>query len=261
MKTAEKSAIVIFEVTDEQKTIKAGIDYLPEDSYVKMFIDFVESLGFDIKRPYDFSKDVTINGYGHFEVDATNSSYSSKNGWTRERSIRKPQNRFIKLIRKYSDGESVIKIHFNKEYDANKLRAKIKSAIEAEETKNKGFEDRKKQDENNTVYIAVNYIHSIVGLCESLTIHEGILKFYNSFGCLEMDTDTEFINFNLYAIEVKTIPDLSSVIGSLKTCEDKITDLVYRIRLANDLSDELKEWAKTAYNRHFDYKTMEYSKY
>jgi len=231
MKILKNKSIVVFEINDDNRKHE-----FKGDGYRQLFIDFIQSLGFDAKLKYDFGSDVIINDE-EFNIDIDNASYMSKNGWTREQYVRKPINRFVILKRISHTASTIIKIHFNKEYDGDKLREKINAAIQAKIDQRQRIIDVENKDKENTTAIAENFIrkNGFKDIVSYVRIHKGQISFTikNASAQITFKLDGDFLFFDNYSVfskEVKQESLLSEMFDELVTLRKKteqLMDMVY----------------------------------
>lgn len=251
----------MFEVNDDKPfrklELKAGHEY------VISFIDFIKSMGFDIGLKYIGTDSVLINGHEFF-IDINSASYMSQQAWSRERTIRKPQNRFIALRRYSHDTESIIKIHFNKEYSTDKLRTKITKVISDKEEWIKNQEANEISDKKNTIEIAKRYTSNpaIKELLRSIVIHNGLIDlFIIKIGCLTIDLNNNFVHFVFHSQEAKTPEEIRELLKDLETAKQKISQILFFANSQSFLSHEIEEWAKRTHQKSYNVINDEYSKY
>lgn len=267
MKTLSKPAakipapsIVVFEVGDANNLSDEVIGKDP--SYVFQLRDFIESMGYEVYKPSPgidavlAQNKIEINGQ-RFHVDYTNCGRYSKNIYTREITERKPENRFIRILTREINGSTIIKLIFNKEYDANKLRDKIDAAIKErldKETRLKNWHEQKK---TNTILVAKHY--QFPGL-ESMSIHQGEVTFYFPGGSIKIDATGAVTNIHLNAATAK---DAKEAVATFKQLERAINLAVaadQHFHGTTPLSDEIQAWVNTANHESYDYVTEKYSK-
>ncbi len=233
------------------------------DGYLKSFWGFVESLGYDVSEKFpdsdhrnSFQQYIIINGV-EFEINVDNASYMSRNAYTREDNVRKPQNRFIALTYR---SKNIVKIFFNKEYETKKLKTKIDAAIQKDHDIELEIVDRKNRDRNNTAAIAAIYMNN-TSVSEAITlikIHRGEVRFYfhDAAYSLAIKTDNSFVQVSFDPEEMKSPEEFVSFVLTVKERADKIALVVSDIINSNKMSDELVQWAAEAYERTFYCETM-----
>ncbi len=207
---------------------------------------------------------MTINGWEDFKIDADCASYHTNSAW-KGRGIRKDENRNIKLTTRGYKPDTIFKITFNKEYDANKLRAKINEAIQGEVERKESIKQRLLTDNENTVAIANNYILNNPNFnhvpVSNIVIHEGKIKFYiDNCGCFEINANGDFSSFHLDSKEIKNKDDFSLFYCHVGRVKEYVINMHGAI-IQRELSQELQEWAKTAHNRTYHVKEKKYSQY
>lgn len=257
MKIVKKKSVVVFEVNDTNRGTHEYGKYSGK-AYFIPFTDFIESLGYDISIRESISE-ITINGH-KFEVNTNNASYMSQNSYNREVNVRKPQNRYITIEHGYK--KTLIKIHFNKEYDANKLRAKINDAIQSKESIIQNRINRENNNETNTTSIAKSYIDSgIIGIANNLFISQGEILLHIDGATISFNINGEISKLTIHQRDAKGESGITTMFNDLNIIHDKIKKLTKIIK-DNPIPSELSEWASSE-DSHGSYifKTLEYSKY
>lgn len=92
----KKPSIVVFEVNDNNRSKIEYGKHTGKDYFI-LFCEFIASLGYDVESDLLLGE-IKINGH-KFKVDTNNASYMSKNAFNRTISIRKPQNRYILIVK------------------------------------------------------------------------------------------------------------------------------------------------------------------
>ncbi len=221
------------------------------------FTDFIESLGFDISVN-SVIEEITINGH-KFDVNTNNASYMSKNSYNRNVGIRKPENRYITIEHGYK--KVILKIHLNKEYDANKLRAKINAEIKSREDITQYVADTENRNKKNTTFIAELYVDAgIVGIATSLSISKGEIKIYMNGASVNFNAKGEIVKVTLYTKDANSESEMITMFNDLSTIQDKINRLSTVIK-HNPMPSDLLEWSLGEGNGYYIFKTLEYSKY
>lgn len=257
MKIKQNKSVVVFEINDENRKCEFN-----GDGYKKPFIDFIQSLGFDAELKYDFSDAVVVNGE-EFNICTDNASYMSKNAFSRDENIRKPINRFIILQLLSHTSSTIIKIHFNKEYDGDKLRKKINDAIQAKIDRRQSIIDGEIKDEQNTTAIAKHFMSKdgFKEIVTSIQIKEGKILFdINNSTTLTIKASGEFIEFDIYKKEVKSESDLNPMFNELFKLKEK-TEKLLNIIKSNPLDTNLIEYCEKTYSKTYNVTKSEYSKY
>ncbi len=249
-----KSYTTMYEVNDENRGYETS-----GHTYEKSFVSFIESLGFDIKPQFEKSPSLGYMIQGvEFKVNTDNASYMSKNAYTRDVKPRKAQNRYIILT---SGNTNVIKVHFNKELDAPKLKAKINQAITDYLEKKERIAALKKSDDENTATIAMHYLQGENNLLKStirqIRIEKGVIAFYfKNIGSIEVSADNTLktASFNVREMETKEAVVLMS--ETIHITAGIFAASLNVILNTPAISAELQEWTKDQYHRCFYIETM-----
>lgn len=231
--------------------------------YTALFIDFIASLGFEIEQSYKGSSSVKIDGIV-FEIDCKNCSYESTNAYTRNRSVRKPENRFITLKKYFMSSENVVKVQFNKELKSDVLRGKIQAAIDEANADIKASNEKADRDRKNTTEIAEGfflYDRRLRQVVRSMRVHQSKITFFLSHCSLTIDRDFNFVEYNLNAIEIKDQKSLADLKTDVTRVLNNVDNLIAFIEKHPKPTEEMKQWISSAYERYFDVIKMEYSKY
>lgn len=257
MKLIKNKSIVIFEVNDNNRSSNEYGKYAGKEYFIP-FTEFIESLGFDIST-HAAIEEITINGH-RFGINTKNASYASKNQYNREVNIRKSENRYITLGSGHSP-LNIAKIHFNKEYDANKLRAKINAAIKSKEDVIQYVADAENRNKNNTTFIAELYVDAgIVGTASNLSISKGEIKIHINGAVINFNTKGEVIKVILHQKESNGESETVKMFSNLNIMYDDINTLSNMIK-QNPIPQDLLEWSLGSNNGSYIFKTLEYSKY
>jgi len=254
METKKNKSIVVYEFNDKGRGLE-----LDGSKYINSFIEFIESLGFEIVYGHSLSS-IKINGYS-FILNTDNASYNSKSAFTREINVRKPANRFISIKKLYGEDANILKIHFNKEYDADKLREKINSAIQKINDINDSIIARKNKDKENTIAIAEHFM-SKEGFSDIVTlikIEKSKLHFFTDFFQLIFTTKGEFVSYHIYK-NIDKESELDLFLSTTPYLQENTTKL-FKILKQNPIDSNLIEWATEAYNRCYNVTKLEYSEY
>ncbi len=252
MKIKKNKSVVVFEIANEEYS---------SVSYKTLFTDFIQSLGFEVELEPSIDR-ITINGED-FYINDDNSSYKSKNAFTRDVSIRKPVNRFIILQLLSHSTTTIIKIQFNKEYDGDKLREKINTAIQNKIDRRQSIADSEIKDEQNTTAVAKHFIskEGFKEIVTNINIKEGKLLFsINNSTTLTVKASGEFIEFDIYKKEVKSESDLNPMFDELFKLKEK-TEKLLNIIKSNPLDANLIEYCEKTYSKSYNVTRLEYSKY
>lgn len=245
----KQKEIVVFEINDNDREheFKAGHKYVDE------FIGFIESLGFAVSRKYEHSSSIEIQGY-EFSINTDSASYRSMNVYTRERFIRKPQNRFVALEKGYQN--TVCRVHINQEVDAARIRKQINAAIQKANENEKEYEDRKKKDTENTVAVGEHYGKGkyVKAYVKMISIEKGVLHFDIGTVSISLSADGSFAKASTHWPQIESF-------DQLKTCMEQgtlylgwATKVMEELKTMAPISAELQEWSLKAYHRRYDMK-------
>lgn len=182
----KKKDVVIYEVNDKGRKYEFGRH--SGECYRQSFVSFIESLGFELeekfKQPHTFME-ILIDGV-EFYINADSASYMSQNAYTRDIAVRKSVNRFV-LIQDYSHSKAYhLKVHINKELDADKLKKKLTAAIEARKKQVSDIELRDAMREKSIMAVGYHYFKDqefLTSEIEDLNIACNGLTFSLSNGC------------------------------------------------------------------------------
>lgn len=197
---------------------------------------------------------------GHeFNVNTDNASYMSKNLYRREVTVRKPENRYILIEKGYK--KNLLKIQFNKEYDANKIKQKIDEEINRLNELAKNTVDREAANLNNVTMMAKKYIDSgIKDLANSISVSGGLINIYTEEGIFNFSFDNGILKMAI--IHQKTYTNESdsiNIITDLEKIGNKIKNISQIIK-ENPMPVELLEWSKVQSSGSYSFKRLEYNK-
>jgi hypothetical protein len=227
------------------------------NTYHSKFTDFISSLGYEVKRRADFSSAVYINDIV-FSLVVNNCTRYAKSAFSRQWNKRKPENRFAE-VRTTNHSKLVLKVQINKEYDADKLRAKIDAAIKAEKDHDIAIEKLKLDLINNTNKIGRHYLsnNSIKDAVKYISINQGVLFFsFTANGSLSISSAGEFIIANMGVPKMNSVADVMALADNLATQANELNRIVGEIMNIKPLDNYLVEWAKSADNQSFYSNTM-----
>lgn len=257
MKIKVKPSIVVFEVNDNNR-LKNEYGKQSGRVYFDDFADFIKSLGYDIEAD-SYLERIKINGH-EFKIDTNNASYMSKNAYNREVTVRKPQNRYILIKKGYK--KNLLKIQFNKEYDANKIKQKIDEEINRLDEHFKNTIDREAVNLNNVTMIAKKYIDAgMKDLANSISVSGGLINIYTEEGIFNFSFDNGILKMAI--IHQKTYTNESdsiNIITDLEKIGNKIKNISQIIK-ENPMPVELSEWSKIQSSGSYSFKKLEYHKY
>lgn len=253
----KKPSIVVFEVNDNNRS-KSEYGKNAGKEYFNLFSDFIASLGYDVESD-SYLERIKINGHD-FNVDTNNASYMSKNAFNRTISIRKPENRYILILKGYN--RNLIKVQINKEYDANKLREKINEEINRLDELTKSTIDRETANINNTTFIAKKYIDSgIRELANSFTVNNGIIEIYIKEAFFEFDIISGVLkSLTIYQKDYSNEFEINNIFSDFQNLDTKIKQII-KIVKDNPIPKELLDWSMGNSNGSYAFKKLEYSKY
>lgn len=248
--TADKSKkdIVIFEINDtgREHEYKAG------PGYVEAFIGFLESLGYEPTRKYEHSTDIQLDGVS-FAIHTGNASYMSKNIYTRDRFVRKPDNRWIGLEKCHDS--IAVKVYINKEMDAAKIKKQINGAIEEAKGRFREIEDTRAKDRANSITIGEHYSKCklVKRHCSAVYVEKGTISFnLKGYASIRIKADGSFKGFSLYMSEIGTISEIPVVAHILEKEMKVVSDIAKEVTAFKKLSDDLQQWTVTAYHVRYD---------
>lgn len=249
-KPKQKKEIVVFEVNDKgrENEFSKRVRYSRnDDEYSQLFKSFLQSLGYEFKDE-KFCSYVTINGI-RYEIGTRNASYMSYNAWTRKAAIRKPENRFITFVG--------MRIHFNVEFDAGKLRKKIEEAKNRQE---KQQEEVRRYDQlqiDNTLLVGRHFGKSKTDLylhINSVYISQGeiTLQLDNHIGSITLESDGTLREIDYRPKPIKTQEDLDIFLGMTPDDMNTIEVCFKAVQRIPNLPEELSLWVKKAYGQIYD---------
>lgn len=248
----------MFEINDDGREY----EFKAKSEYDILFTDFITSLGFEAQLVKESYRSRIIIGGVEFHINSDNASYMSKGAWTRTVSIRKQENRFMALTDGGYKSGSIIRVHFNKELNSDKLRIKIKNAIQAHHDKIKTWDNIKKQNHDNTVFIAKFYSQkddSLMKIVTEIKIHQGTINFYmRNIGAITINLQNEFIRFDMYSFQSENIKETSARLSDLRSAKDKVLKVIGILSHTDKLPQELKQWAVEAHEQRYNYKKSKY---
>lgn len=249
-------ATTMYEINDSGRNgeFTAGFDYYSS------FVSFIESLGFEIDYKYKDhpSLGVVINGV-QFAINTGNCSYMSKNGWTRDKFVRKPVNRFITLAWNSHDSNYVLKVFINKEMETEKLKSKINKAIEWNNNREQEIADRELNDKKNTETIGLHYLgnNTVKEALRNVLIEKGQIRFNfkDRFGLI-INADSTFVSATFHPAEMKSFEDIDEFANSILTRTESFESVVKIILATEKISEELIGWSEGQYHKYFYTETM-----
>lgn len=267
MKTKAIKSTTTFEINDGDK-IQRKCDYAHNGSssyrYTDLFIDFIRTLGYDVEQLYNGSRTVKIDGI-EMDIYTGNASYMSRNGFTREESVRLPHNRFVALRWPWEHGNKyIVKVLINQEIKKAGIIARIDRAIAERKQVEQNAIDRKKADKENTEAVAQHFLKrmNLDNIVRSIKIHEGNITFFTKMaGYTITASNNWFVSYNLYSNEISSGGELQGLFNDLSDEEQNIRTLQIEITVRGEIDDHLKPWAKTAHNRSYNVVKKEYSEY
>lgn len=238
-KTTAKET-VIFEINDtnRQHEYKAGHDY------VEAFIGFLESLGFEPTRKYEHSSNVIIDGV-EFGIGTDNASYMSKQQFTRDRVVRKPQNRFVSLDKGWQSVAA--RVFINVETDADRLKSRIRKAIDDAKQKDQDHQDRKKETTKNAIAIGQHYcqLAFVRDFVSTISIHEGMIGFVlRGPGSVYITPDGSFKKASAHFSEMDSLGKFRDGLQDMRNSIDLLEILTTYIIGHKKLPSDLQAWAK-----------------
>lgn len=256
MKVLKNKRIVMFEVSDDHEKRKYEYGKYSGSNYKKPFADFIETLGFEVVTE-DHLDGVKINGE-RFEIYLGNASYMTKNVYTKQVSVRKPINRYVSIMKGYDS--TLLKVHFNKEYDGDKLCKVINDAIQSRIDARKLHEDKKNEDKVNTIAVAEHFMvnENFKNIVEIIMIHQGKIQFNFDGGSLTITPKKEFVDFDINTVRVSNENELSSLFDKLLVLKENANKLLEAVK-QNEFTNEIVEWCEKTHNRYYDVKESKYS--
>lgn len=259
MKVLKNKRIVVFEINDNEENRKyEHSGKYSGSNYKKPFADFIQSLGFDVVVQ-DHIDEFTINGE-NFRIYLGNASYMTKNAWSREVSVRKPINRYVSIMRSFDS--TLLKVHFNKEYDGDKLCKVINDEIQSRIDARQSHEDSKNRDKENTIAVAEHFMlnDDFKNIVERIKIHQGKIQFQFDGGSLTITAKKEFVDFDINTVRVSNENELPSLFDKLACVKENSKKLLEAVK-QNEFTDNIIEWCQNTYNRYYDVKQLKYSEH
>lgn len=256
METKKNKSIVVFEINDDHENRKYEYGKYSGNIYKNPFADFIESLGFKVVVEDHFGG-IDINGE-RFTLHLNNASYMSKNGWSREVNVRKPINRYVSIMSGHDT--TMLKIHFNKEYDGDKLRKKINDAIQSRIDVKKWHEDSKNKNKINTIAVAEHFMlnNDFKNIVEYIRIHEGKIQLMFDGASLTITPSKQFVSLNIYSSDILNETELPLFFDKLSTLKENANKLLQMVK-KNKFTNEIIEWCeKIACNRYYNVKELKY---
>lgn len=228
------------------------------DSYIPSFITFIESLGYDVKQSYPGASKILIKGV-EMDIDVDHASYMSKNSYTRERSERKQQNRYIRVTSGFMDAPSIIKIFFNKEYDQAKLISKIEAYIKSVEEKRIAHDQYLQRNINNTIAIGKHYCHTadLRAAISQICIEKGTITFYlAAVGMIQIAASGALIEASFKPRPITKPSDFITLDESIGDNFATFKKTFAAIIACKSISADLQAWAEKMYHGYFYTETM-----
>ncbi len=258
MKIKKNKRIVVLEINDDHENRKLEYGKYSGSNYKKPFADFIESLGFEVVLQSHIDA-IEINGE-RFDLYLGNASYMTKNAWSREVSVRKPINRYVSIMRGHDT--IVLKIHFNKEYDGDKLCKTINDAIQSRIDARKFHEDNKNEDKNNTIAVAEHFMvnDDFKNIVEKIKIHHGKIQLMFDGATLIITPNKQFVSLDINSSEIKNETELPSLFDKLFALKENTNKLLQVVK-QNEFTNEIIQWCEKAYYRYYDVKELKYSEH
>ncbi len=233
------------------------------DRYIDPFVSFIESLGYEVKLAYPGSSNVYIDGY-EFHIHSDNASFMSKNAYTRKKSERKPENRFMGLKRSFSSDGFVVKVPFNKEIETARLKSKIDAAIAARKQRDEEIEAEQATRTNNINYIGNLYAsdHIIKYKLDSIYIEKGVITFHfkEKLFYLQINADGSIKEAAFKYEGMKSRKDVSNMVDMCHDMSKIFQSIIWAILSKQALPKEIQEWSMSAYHCCFSVKEMKATK-
>lgn len=251
--TSEKE-IVVFEVNDKgrEHEFSRRVRYHNgwDNEYVKLFKSFLQSLGYEFEDD-GFAEHVYIGGI-KYPIETRNASYMSYNAWTRDASVRKPENRFIKF--------AGMRIYFNVEFDAGRLRKKVADAAQEEADRQERIRKRNQLQIDNCNAVGQNYYKNPVlrHNVEQLNIHRGDITLYlkHNIGTIHLNNDGSFKQAQYRPMEINNINELNLYTNNVPAHTEIIRKCVIElVNYIQKLPAPLAQWVNETYHIYFDFKT------
>lgn len=260
MKVLKNKRIVVFEINDNEENRKYEYSGKYSGSnYKKPFADFIESLGFEVVVE-DHIDEFKINGE-EFRIYLGNASYMTKNAYTREVSVRKPINRYVSIMKSFDS--TLLKVHFNKEYDGDKLCKVINDAIQSRIDARQFHEDKKNQDKENTIAVANHFIScndDFKNIVEIIKIHQGQIQLMFDGGTLIIKPNKEFVSLDINNSSVNNETEIPLYFDKLITIKENTNKLLQIVK-QNEFTSNIIEWCQNTYHRYYDVKELKYSEH
>ncbi len=240
-KTKKSVDTVVFEVPDSTfAETSAG------SHYYTLFLSFLESLGIDFEEYISYLQEIKIDGV-EFDVNTDNASSHSRNAFTRETNIRKPQNRYIKLE---CGRIGNVRVYINEEMDANKIRAAIVKLVQTEKEKEQAIKDRDNRRKLNMKLIAEHYLK--ISFFNATTLHSMRITKYDTTQCIYFRLH-DGVSFHVTEKGKLVITNINTSDGIIQNEINSVTDTITRrvsllqkavtlVENHDPLSDELQEF-------------------
>jgi len=247
VKPASGKSTTMYEVDDSNKMSDRGSRRsYGSNGHLNKFIDFIGSLGFDVKSRSEGSTSIIIDGES-FDVNFNKVSYLAQNRFTRGWNPR--ADRCIEIMRSWNS--VLAKVHFNVEIDRDALVKKIKNEVEKIKAHKKGVADAEQNQINQLEMMRKHYFGSkvISSMVKSISVELGILSFQvEGVGFLHVDATTgkciELIPNEVESIPLKSISNWSNDIGKKESIAMQI---VYELKKLGAVSAEFSKFAKEAH--------------
>lgn len=257
-KTKKKDSAVMLEINDNGITV----EYHDSSRYIKPFIEFISSIGFQAKLQYEhFSKYATIiiNDILKVDIDASAATINSKNAFTRDLAVRKPDNRFILLKHSYTTDNYILKVFVNKEMNGDKLKQKLNQAIQEHIDKEQKYQNLQNQNTDNTIFVGKHYIFNddLKSAIKYINIDKGRILFYLiDSSCICIDILGAFIFSQLHIDKVTTIEALVEMTADIQFRSDRLKNVADEITQHENIPVDIGVWAATTCNQYFYTNTM-----
>ncbi len=173
MNTIKNKSMILFEVNDDGRKY----EYKASDEYVDYFIEFIATLGFDIKYVHPDWQ----TKHGEVLID-----YMGRQAYTNKEAVRKT--RFIGLSH-FSHSDVLLRIHINKEIDRDKLKSKLAELVQNK----KNIEQSITDSQNLTRDTGIKFIthlksNSLLNVTiEYIQIHKSKINVNMQFGTVVFD--------------------------------------------------------------------------
>lgn len=262
IKPKKVRATTMFEINDEGRQNEYDRHGKSVGSnYIKPFVEFLESLGFEIKSKYDDTPGLTdhiiIDGV-EFGIDTTNASYKSYNIYDRKVNVRKPENRYVALERGYNRPVAC-RVHINKEIDAENLKARINKAIQEEKDRETAYLNREQLNKDNAVTIAVYFLKNkrIKEFTRQIGIERSKINFsFNDGSYLTIGADGKSLGTSFYIDKIETIAQMDDLVLNVSNRARKFRDIVNLICSIPPISKDLADWTKEQHHIYFNVAKM-----